>query len=218
MDLGEPLASGRTAHVYGIDAERVLRRDHVEIDAGRVAREVAYMRHAAAHGIPVPHVFDADGRDIVMERITGPDLRAAFHAGRLGLADVARHVTDLLGRLRHVPGLRGQQLVHLDLHPENVLLGAAGPVLIDWANAGDGDPDLDAALALLVVAEVAVAPGAEAALRELVMLTAAGISGDPLRCLDEALGRRLANRTLGAAEKARLPTAGELVRAALLAR
>jgi tRNA A-37 threonylcarbamoyl transferase component Bud32 len=212
VELGEPLASGRTAHVYGIDAQRVLRRYHRDKD---VAREVSYMEHAAAHGIPVPRVFDAGGRDIVMERVDGPDLHAAFRAGLLDAAAVAGHLSDLLNRLRRTPGLAGQHVVHLDLHVENVLLGADGPVLIDWANAADGDPDLDAALALLIVAEVALADPAPA-LRELLALMAAQLDGDPLRGLDQAVGRRLANTTLSAAELARIPEAGELVRGAVV--
>jgi len=205
----ELLASGRTAHVYGIDAGRVLRRYRYDID---VAREVTYMEHVAAHGIPVPRVFDATGRDIVMERIDGPDLLAAFRAGRLDAATVAGHLTDLLNLLRRVPGLAGQHVVHLDLHAENVLLGADGPVLIDWANAADGDPDLDAAFALLIVAEVALV---EPALRELLGLMADGVDGDPSGGLDGAIARRLANTTLSPVELARIPAAGELVKAAV---
>jgi len=33
------------------------------------------------------------------------------------------------------------RIVHLDLHPENVMLTVSGPVVIDWRNATDGDPD-----------------------------------------------------------------------------
>lgn len=211
MELGEPLASGRTAHVYGIDVQRVLRRYHRDKD---VAREVAYMQHAAAHGIPVPRVFDADGRDIVMERVDGPDLHAAFRAGQLDAPTVAEHLTDLLNLLRRVPGLTGQHVVHLDLHAENVLLGPDGPVLIDWANATDGDPDLDAALALLIVAEVELADPT-LALRELLELMAARLHGDPLRGLDGAIGMRLANTTLSDVELARSASAGDLVRSAV---
>jgi tRNA A-37 threonylcarbamoyl transferase component Bud32 len=210
VELGEPLASGRTAHVYGIDEQRVLRRYRRDKD---VAVEVAYMEHAAAHGIPVPRVFDATGRDIVMERIDGPDLHAAFRSGRLDAPAVAGHLTDLLNLLRRVPGLTGQHVVHLDLHAENVLLGPTGPVLIDWANAADGDPDLDAALSLLIIAEVQLADPT-LALRELLELMAARLDGEPLRGLDQAVGRRLANQTLSDVELGRIPEAGDLVRAA----
>src|SRR5207249_1316855 len=29
----------------------------------------------------------------------------------------------------------GERLIHLDLHPENVILSPEGPVVIDWTNA-----------------------------------------------------------------------------------
>ena len=44
----------------------------------------------------------------------------------------------------------GARLVHFDLHPDNVLLGPDGPVLIDWTNAHAGDPDADVALTWLI--------------------------------------------------------------------
>jgi aminoglycoside phosphotransferase (APT) family kinase protein len=34
----------------------------------------------------------------------------------------------------------GQALCHGDFHPENVLLGPRGPVVIDWGSASRGDP------------------------------------------------------------------------------
>jgi thiamine kinase-like enzyme len=39
----------------------------------------------------------------------------------------------------------GTSLVHLDLHPGNVLLTASGPVVIDWPNAGRGSGLADVA-------------------------------------------------------------------------
>ena len=38
-------------------------------------------------------------------------------------------------------------MLHLDLHPLNVLIGPKGPVVIDWTAASRGDPDVDVALA-----------------------------------------------------------------------
>ena len=37
----------------------------------------------------------------------------------------------------------GDCLLHLDLHPANVILAATGPVVIDWTNARRGDPAFD---------------------------------------------------------------------------
>jgi aminoglycoside phosphotransferase (APT) family kinase protein len=42
-------------------------------------------------------------------------------------------------------------LIHLDLHPLNVILGDDGPVVIDWTNARRGNGDADAALTWLLM-------------------------------------------------------------------
>jgi hypothetical protein len=101
---------------------------------------------AGEHGVPVPQVFDATGPDIVMEKVDGPTM----------LADVARcpwrlfRHAEILARVHRqvhaAPGpdwLRapfgyGDTLLHLDLHPINVLLSPRGPVVIDWQGAGRG--------------------------------------------------------------------------------
>jgi hypothetical protein len=43
------------------------------------------------------------------------------------------------------PGPAGDRLVHLDLHPMNVMVTAEGPVVIDWSNAKRGAPEMDVA-------------------------------------------------------------------------
>jgi aminoglycoside phosphotransferase (APT) family kinase protein len=47
-------------------------------------------------------------------------------------------------------------VLHLDLHPLNVIIGRQGPVVIDWTGACRGDPVVDVALAwvLMVAGEV----------------------------------------------------------------
>jgi aminoglycoside phosphotransferase (APT) family kinase protein len=56
------------------------------------------------------------------------------------------------------PGLkaaaRGDRLLHLDLHPENVILSPSGPFVIDWTNARRGEPALDVALTWVILATV----------------------------------------------------------------
>ena len=40
----------------------------------------------------------------------------------------------------------------MDLHPLNVMIGAEGPVVIDWPNAARGDPVVDVVLAWVLMA------------------------------------------------------------------
>ncbi len=214
-DLGPPLASGRTADVFDLGDGRVLRRYHFGIP---VEREVAYMEHVAQYGLPVPRVYAAGGTDIVMDRVDGVTMRDAFAAGAIDIETGAAFLVDLLNRLRRIPAPSGSgSTLHLDLHGENILVTSAGPVLIDWANAENGDPDLDVAISATILAQTILEPdeaAIEPALRVLLDLVLAHADGDPLRGLDEALARRRANPTMSAAERDRIPAAGELVRAA----
>src|SRR5580692_6881183 len=75
---GRLLGAGRSANAYDLGGGRILRRYH---DRSRSAeREAKIISWAGEHGVPVPEVFDADGPDIVMERVDGPTM----------LADLAR--------------------------------------------------------------------------------------------------------------------------------
>jgi Ser/Thr protein kinase RdoA (MazF antagonist) len=126
-----------------------------------VACEVLTMSAAAGH-VPVPRILDRlelDGVSaVLLERLPG---RAA---GQLALespvraAATGRACGALHGALAEVAGPRGlrdaprsdgneRRLLHLDLHPFNVLVDDDGEPTgaIDWANAAVGDPELDRA-------------------------------------------------------------------------
>jgi len=214
---GSPVGFGRSADVYDIGHGRVLRRYR---DPARSVRyEAEVMTWARAHGVPVPEVFDADGLDLVMEKVDGPTM----------LADAARHpwriishaaaLARLHGQVHAVPALdwlrapfgEGAALLHLDLHPENVLLSARGPVLIDWEGAGRGPAEADLALCWVVVAMSEV-PGsawqravgrAGQRLFAGTVLRRAGLRVDAAR-LAEAARFRLLDPNLRAAEAARV--------------
>jgi tRNA A-37 threonylcarbamoyl transferase component Bud32 len=127
------LARGEDADVFAIDEARVLRRyRHRAVPE----REVAIMRYVRDRGYSAPRVLDVSGPDLTLERIDGPtmleDLRRSpwrFRAHALTLARLHRE-------LHAVPPpdfLRGDgdALLHLDLHPANVMLSPNGPVVID---------------------------------------------------------------------------------------
>ncbi len=82
---------------------------------------------------------------MVMEKVRGPTLLESMHDAA-SAASAGRLLAKLHGQLDSVPAPNGLQttygvdegLLHGDLHPGNVLLGEAGPVLIDWTNASTG--------------------------------------------------------------------------------
>ncbi len=205
----EPFARGRDADVYALGDDRVLRRYR---DGGSVVAEAAVMAYVAGHGYPVPAVFEAVGPDLVMERLAGPTLLAAALTGRVDTTSAARTLAGLHDRLSAVPARESDQAVlHLDLHPDNVILSAGGPVVIDWRNATEGPPALDAAMTAVILAQAAVGEFpvlAAPLLREFL----AAVATDPLSQLDRALELRSANPNLTPTESDALGSAGDLVR------
>lgn len=221
MDTPTPLASGRDADVYPLDDDRVLRRYR---DGGDVTAEATVMAYLAGHGFPVPRVYAARGADLILERLAGPTLAQAAVRGVVTVPATAAVLAGLHSRLHALPARSGvhtdDRILHLDLHPENVIMTPGGPVLIDWRNTAEGPPDLDLAISALILAEVAVGPASEysgpanAGLAEFV----AAAGGDPLSGLDRAVRMRRANPTLTSAEVGRLDRAAALVRAVAGAR
>jgi aminoglycoside phosphotransferase (APT) family kinase protein len=156
MDFPGPLlASGRDADVFGYRAGLVLRRYR---RARGTEREAAVMEHARGHGFPVPRVLEANETDIVMERVSGPTMLTDIARRPWMLLYHARTLADLHQRLHQIPPPGwlthsldgGRELVHLDLHPDNVMLSAGGPMVIDWANAGRGHGTTDVALTWII--------------------------------------------------------------------
>jgi len=208
------LASGRDADVYALDERRVLRRYR---RGGEVSGEAAVMRYVAEHGYPVPRVYEADGADLILERLDGPTMLQALGSGALELGAGATVLADLLDRLHKVrvraatdPGTR---ILHLDLHPENVVMTEGGPVVIDWRNSTEGPPELDVAMTALIVAQVAVDPGHEfTAQAELFLEVFLGCTRDnPLSQLEAAVRRRGADPNMTGDELAHLHEAKLLV-------
>ncbi|NKQ23967.1 phosphotransferase [Streptomyces galbus] len=212
---GPLLGSGRTADVYALHDGWVLRRDRRGY--GDAAAEGAVMAHLRRHGYPVPAVRPSASRtDLVMERLDGPTMLHACAAGTLGPEEAGHTLAGLLRALHAVPGREdpGTRVLHLDLHPDNVVLTADGPRVIDWTNAEEGDPALDWSTTAVILAQVAVSAHPLAAPAR-PMLDALLADPSPLTetALAEALRRRAANPTMSAEEGGLLGATGELVRA-----
>jgi tRNA A-37 threonylcarbamoyl transferase component Bud32 len=121
------------------------------------------MRYVQGRGYPVPGVIDVTGPDLVLERIDGPTMLEDLRRRPWRFRAHAKTLARLHRELHAMPPpdfLRGEggAILHLDLHPENVMLARKRPVVIDWANAARGDPPLDVALTAVVLAGAPVGP------------------------------------------------------------
>lgn len=162
----ELLGRGRAADVYAQGDGLVLRRYRTERDCGP---EAAIMEHVGRAGFPVPRVIRAEGRDLVMQRVDGPTMLADVGRRPWRLWSHARTLAELHQRLAAVPApltptdgrptRSGAAIVHGDLHPDNVILGGTGPVVIDWSNARTGHPLDDVAHTWLLLATAPVPGG-----------------------------------------------------------
>jgi hypothetical protein len=128
-----------------------------------MATEARTMEYARAHGYPVPAVEEIsdDGTDLVLERVTGPSMVAAIGRRPWTIRHQATVLAELHRRLHDIPAPHwlppapcgeGDRLLHLDLHPLNVMLTGEGPVVIDWPNAVRGEGTVDVALTWVLMA------------------------------------------------------------------
>jgi Ser/Thr protein kinase RdoA (MazF antagonist) len=59
----------------------------------------------------------------------------------------------------------GNYLLHGDLHPDNILMPATGPIVIDWPNASSGPPEADVARTITILRFGALPEGFPLAVR-----------------------------------------------------
>jgi Ser/Thr protein kinase RdoA (MazF antagonist) len=158
--VGEALdvvGTGRTADVFEHDAGQVLRRYREPRDT---RREVAAMEHARAHGYPVPAAEALSDTDIVMDHVRGRTMLDDLARRPWSAASNAATLARLHKQLHEIaapewlpaPLGDGDSLLHLDLHPDNVILTETGPMVIDWPNAARGPSAADIAHTWIVMA------------------------------------------------------------------
>jgi aminoglycoside phosphotransferase (APT) family kinase protein len=110
----------------------------------------------------------------------------------------ARALADLHDRLHVIPAPEwlkdvdeGDRLVHLDLHPMNVMLTPGGPIVIDWTNAARGSALIDVAVTFVLLTcpqMPGVLPGLNATVQPMrVALARTFASRYKGRALDEKL-------------------------------
>jgi aminoglycoside phosphotransferase (APT) family kinase protein len=210
--LGELVGAGRSADVFARGRDEVLRRYHSPRDT---EREVAAMQHARAHGFPVPAARALSSTEIAMARVDGTTMLSDLMQRPWRLPGHAATLAALHERLHaiHAPAWldaplgEGDSLLHLDLHPDNVMIGARGPVVIDWPNAARGPGAADVAHTWIVLACSLPPAGISrrvvslAGRRLFLRLFLRSFGRDDVAAYFAAAGRyRLENRTLPAAE------------------
>jgi aminoglycoside phosphotransferase (APT) family kinase protein len=132
------------------------------------AETMAFLRD---QGYPVPAIeeLSQDGTELAMERVDGPSMlgwlsRRPWTVRAQGgiLADL-HHRLHAIGPPPFLPaapvGAGGEDFLHLDLHPLNIIISSTGPVVIDWSNAARGQAAIDAALAWVLMAAGEVPAG-----------------------------------------------------------
>ena len=137
------IRQGRASSVTDLGDGTILRV------GGRPEAEAEMMRLARDHGVPVPAVRDVRPDALVMDLVPGPTMLDEIRRRPWTLPRAARTLARLHRQVHEIP-YGDARLVHFDLHPENVIAGPEGPVLIDWTNAHGGDPDADLALTWLI--------------------------------------------------------------------
>ena len=118
----------------------------------RLARMMAEL-HAAMHSCEIPGL-DSQRESLkrtIRDRISLPS-----------------HMKDaLLGVLDQLPD--GNALCHNDFHPDNIIISAQGPIIIDWLTAKRGNPMADVARTSLIL-QTGTPPGVGAVSRRLHIL------------------------------------------------
>jgi aminoglycoside phosphotransferase (APT) family kinase protein len=157
-DHGPLLASGRDGDIFEFGPGLVLRKTR---DGRKIEHEARIIQYVADHGYPVPAIKDVldDGTAIVMERIDGPLMVDAMLKPPWKMPAMLKTLGDLHDQLHEIPAPEwfpqlpdgGDRVVHLDLHPLNVIMSPRGPVVIDWPNAARGEGISDAALTYVLL-------------------------------------------------------------------
>lgn len=183
------LGAGRASEIFDLGDGRVLRRFKA---GGRPAREALVMRHAAANGFPVPEVLEVHDDALVLEFVDGPTMLADVFADPSRLDGHAALLAQLHAQLHELPAppeLGQGRLLHMDFHPDNVMLTSHGPVVIDWAIARAGDSALDVAMTWILC----VTSGGEAGERFIRCFLPHFEEAAVRRALPEAAALRIAD-------------------------
>ncbi len=215
--MSELMAQGRDAELFAAGPGSVRRRYR---DGRDVTAEAEVMRWLHSEGYPVPELYDAQGPDLIMTLVEGPTMAESLLSEQIEPSAAGEMLADLHNRLHalaHPEARATQCLVHLDLHPLNVLIAASGPVVIDWSNSRLGDPRLDVSMTMVILAQAATVLPPElagidpaylrATLAPLLSAFSQAAEHDPAAALDQAAELRRRDPHLSTAERSGLDAA-----------
>lgn len=171
------------------------------------------MRYVRERGYPAPEVMSVDGPDLVMERATGTTMAVDVLRRPWTIVRHARLLADLHRRLHRIAAPEwltaigpGGTIIHLDLHPENVLLHGKGAMVIDWANARAGHWADDVAQTVVILAAADLPRTTMLAVRVFLAVYLAGFDRAIVRAhLRAAIERRMADPNMTAHERELIP-------------
>lgn len=196
--------------MFALDARTVLRR-YRRRDVP--ARETNLMRYVRERGYPAPEVVRVEGRDLVLERATGPTMAVDLARRPWTLIRHARLLAVLHRQLHRItapewlPAIGpGDTVIHLDLHPENVMLHGKGVLVIDWANARAGHWADDVAQTVVILAAADLPWRLRTAIRAFLAIYLASFDRAAVRAhLPAAIARRMADPNVTARERELIP-------------
>jgi aminoglycoside phosphotransferase (APT) family kinase protein len=172
---GKLLAAGRDADIFEYGDGTVLRRSR---EGRSQEREASILEYLRANDYPAPEAIELsdDGLELVLQRIDGPTMVQAIGRRPWTLRPLARSLAQLHERLHMLdapkflapaPVGSGIRMLHMDLHPLNVMISPTGPIVIDWSGARVGDPFVDVAAAWVLMAVGEIPSGPLGALQHL---------------------------------------------------
>lgn len=204
-DLGQPMTIARSAEIYDLGNNKVLKLFHANISDDAAKWEFRNATEAYAldedssllSRIKLHGEVSIDGRyGIIMDFINGKTLtqnieknplRVVGYSQRLAKTHVAMHAMKADGLrdireiisaylddqsmqflstrqkaacrryLSHLP--KGNALIHMDFHTDNVLVTPYKDIAIDWATGAKGDRSADLAMTYFLFNEAELYPG-----------------------------------------------------------
>lgn len=165
---------GRVVYAAGLRAPAIGEQVNVDGRCGLVYERIdgpTMLQSVARRPWTLPqaaHQF-AD-LHVAMHNCSRPELPWQREQLRHSIGRVAQLSNEVKARaLRQLESLpAGDAVCHGDYHPDNILLSARGPVVIDWMTASHGNPAADVARTTLLFLGGSLPPGVGPARRALI--------------------------------------------------